>query len=197
MTSNLPIGGKNRSIIAIRFHKEPNQGGSPLQTKVVHSSEGSKREIAPISRVTIVGAPFRRTRSPSIPIKVPSMLVTGGTSSQSMDFNILYVASSTPPTLFLAFYNLQKLGNSSLHSFVAMAYTYASNLINAIKVHVDSNGHLVFIEEEHCKAIEAQDIVEVSRREAEWELEKVQEVDHLSQLVHVIPMVTSGASFVA
>lgn len=47
---------------------------------------------------------------------------------------------------------------------------------HTIKVHVDYEGRLVVIEDEQCRLIEAQDSIETTRCEVDWELEKVQSV---------------------
>lgn len=56
-----------------------------------------------------------------------------------------------------------------------MAQTLALNMDYIFKAQVYLKGHLVVVEEEHHKAIEAQDIIETTRNEVEQQLEKVQE----------------------
>lgn len=67
-----------------------------------------------------IGTPLRRTRSPLVLVKVPSMPVASGTSSKPMDLDIPPVTSPIPHT-FPSFPESSKVRDSDLHSLVAMA----------------------------------------------------------------------------
>lgn len=81
MTFDFLTGRKNMSITALKFLTESNKGEAPIKTIVVRSSRVSKRKIASISRVTIVGIPLKETWSSSILIGVPSLQTKSGASS--------------------------------------------------------------------------------------------------------------------
>lgn len=54
--------------------------------------------------------------------------------------------------------------------------------------------HLVTIEDKHCKEIKAQETIDIGLREVEWELEKVQVIDCVSQLALAKTMVALEAA---
>lgn len=73
------------------------------------------------------------------------VLIISGTSSQSIDLDVLFVTS---PYTFPGFPNFTKFRGLNLHNLVVIPQTIALNINHVVKVQADSEGCFVSIEEE-------------------------------------------------
>lgn len=115
------------------------------------------------------------------------VLTIDGTCSQSIDLDTHYVTSLIL-SINADFSKSIEVEGCDLYSIIIRAQRLVIDLDHVIRVQVGSDDHFMDVEEEHHRAIEAQDTNEAIQYQVEHELERVQSVGNTTSYAKTIAL---------